>query len=173
MTAGPPFPAGFLWLQWRASPHWRALPGLSCCTSVGSRRAVFSSCSVCLHSPKWKESRSSPSDSFRPTDYTYSPGTLQARIWSGVAFPSLEVSHDPGISQGLLHCLRRFLPAEPPGGPRMLGAQPVPSPGSSRPRNQTRSSCITAVLYQLSCGEAWHGIFQDWGPNCVPPALEG
>ena len=72
-------------------------------------------------------------------------GILQARILEWVAFPFSRGSSTQGLNPGLLHCRWNLYQLSHQGSPRILEwvAYPFCSE-SSRPRNQTRVSCIEA-----------------------------
>ena len=86
-----------------------------------------------------------------------SMGFSRQEYWSGLPFPSPGDLPDPGIEPRSPALQKDSLPAEPQGKPRILERVAYPfSSGSSRPRNQTRISCITggfstswAILYCL------------------------
>ena len=73
-----------------------------------------------------------------------SMGFSRQEYWSGLPFPSPGDLPDPGIEPRSPALQKDSLPAEPQVKPRILERVAYPfSSGSSRPRNQTRISCIT------------------------------
>ena len=63
--------------------------------------------------------------------------------WSRWLFPSPGDLHNPGIEHRSPTLQADSLPAEPPGKPKNTGVGSLSfSGGSSRPRNQTRVSCM-------------------------------
>ena len=79
-------------------------------------------------------------------DYTVH-GILQARILEWVAFPLSRDLPNPGIKPRSPTLQVGSLPAEPQGKPKLEWVTCPFSRGSSRPRNQTRVSCIAGGFF--------------------------
>ena len=81
-------------------------------------------------------------------DYTVC-GILQRRILEWIAFPfSRGIFPTQGSNPGLPHCRRILYQLSHKGSPRILEWIAYPfSSGSSRPRNQTRVSCIAGGFF--------------------------
>ena len=78
-----------------------------------------------------------------PIDYT-AHGTVQARILEWVAFPFPTQGSNPGLP----HCRWILYQLSHQGSPRILEWVAYPFFwGSSRPRNQTRVSCIAGRFF--------------------------